>query len=400
MEHGMSLEVVVVLSASLVIWGIVNSRVERWNITAPMTFLVVGFLVANEPLSLIEVEIGGEGLRELAEIALAVVLFGDAARVKVRELFADAALPGRLLGIGLPLTMILGTVGAKLLFPDLSWWVCAVIGTAVAPTDAALGAAIIDDERVPSRIRRVLNVESGLNDGIATPFVSFFVVAAATGVALQGESRGAAIVDLAIGVGAGVAIGGGAGWLMARAKATDETARAVGVAGLAVLSYAATVAMSGNGFVAAFVAGLAFGAVMPAAERAPTLELTHLGGSVLSQSVWFLVGAVMVPELAGLSWREVVFALVALTVARMVPVAIAVVGLGLDRATVGVLGWFGPRGLASVVFALLAFGQLDPADGERVVTVITAVVVGSVVLHGASAAPVASRYGASHPDPV
>jgi NhaP-type Na+/H+ or K+/H+ antiporter len=121
---------------------------------------------------------------------------------------------------------------------------------------------------------------------------------------------------------------------------------------------------------------------------------------VLSQSVWFLVGAVMVPELAGLSWREVVFALVALTVARMVPVAIAVVGLGLDRATVGVLGWFGPRGLASVVFALLAFGQLDPVDGERVVTVITAVVVGSVVLHGASAAPVASRYGASHPDPV
>jgi NhaP-type Na+/H+ or K+/H+ antiporter len=400
MEHGMSLEVLVVLSTSLVVWGIVSSRVERLNVTAPMTFLAVGFVVANEPLSLIDVEIGGDGLRELAEIALAVVLFGDAARVRVRELFADAALPGRLLGIGLPLTMMLGTVGAKVLFPDLSWWVCAVIGTAVAPTDAALGAAIIDDERVPARIRRVLNVESGLNDGIATPFVSFFIVAAATGMALQGESRGGALVDLAIGLGAGVAIGGGAGWLMARASASDERARAVGVAGLAVLSYAATVAMSGNGFVAAFVAGLAFGAVMPAAERVPTLELTHLGGSVLSQSVWFLVGAVMVPELAGLSWREVVFALVALTVARMVPVAIAVVGLGLDRATVGVLGWFGPRGLASVVFALLAFGQLDPANGERVVTVITAVVVGSVVLHGASAAPVASRFAASHPDPV
>jgi NhaP-type Na+/H+ or K+/H+ antiporter len=396
MEHGMSLEVLVVLSASLVIWGIVSGWFERWNVTAPMVFLAVGFLVANEPLSLIEVEIGGDGLRELAEITLAVVLFGDAARVRVRELFADAALPGRLLGIGLPLTMVLGTVGAKLLFPDLSWWVCAVIGTAVAPTDAALGAAIIDDERVPQRIRRVLNVESGLNDGIATPFVSFFIVAAATGVALQGESRGDALIDLAIGVGAGVALGAGAGWLMARSSDVDETARAVGVAGLAVLSFAATVALGGNGFVAAFVAGLAFGATVPAAQRTPSLELTHLGGSVLSQAVWFLVGAVMAPELARVSWREIVFVVVALTLARMVPVAIAVAGMGLDRATVGVLGWFGPRGLASVVFALLAFGQLGSADGERVVTAITAVVVGSVLLHGASAGPVAARYGASH----
>lgn len=398
MEHGMSLEVVVVLSASLVIWGIVGSRLESWNITAPMSFLVVGFLVANEPLDVIEIEIGDEGLRTLAEITLAVVLFGDAARVRVRELFSDAALPGRLLGIGLPLTMVLGTLGAKLLFPDLSWWVCAVIGTAVAPTDAALGAAIIDDERVPSRIRRVLNVESGLNDGIATPFVSFFVVAAVTGVAMQGESRGDALLDLAIGVVGGVVLGTGAGWLMAKAGDHDDTARAVGVAGLAVLSYAATVTAGGNGFVAAFVAGLAFGAMMPAAERTPSLELTHLGGSVLSQSVWFLVGSVMVPELAGISWREVVYAALALTAVRMVPVAVAVLGMGLDRATVGVLGWFGPRGLASVVFALLAFGELGAGDGDRVVMVITAVVVGSVLLHGASAAPVAARYGAtSHP---
>jgi NhaP-type Na+/H+ or K+/H+ antiporter len=398
MEHGLSLDVVVVLSASLVIWGIVGSRLESWNVTAAMSFLVAGFLVANEPLGVVEIEIGGEGLRALAEITLAVVLFGDAARVRVRELFGDAALPGRLLGIGLPLTMVLGTLGAKVLFPDLSWWVCAVIGAAVAPTDAALGAAIIDDERVPSRIRRVLNVESGLNDGIATPFVSFFVVAAATGVALEGESRGEALVDLAIGVVGGVVLGAGAGWLMAKAGDLDETARAVGVAGLAVLSYAATVAAGGNGFVAAFVAGLAFGAMVPAAERIPSLELTHLGGSVLSQSVWFLVGAVMVPELAGISWREVVYAVAALTVARMVPVAVAVLGMGLDRATVGVLGWFGPRGLASVVFALLAFGELGAGDGDRVVMVVTAVVVGSVMLHGVSAAPVAARYGATtHP---
>jgi sodium/hydrogen antiporter len=398
MEAGVSLEVLVVLSASLVIWGVVASRFERWNVTAPMAFVAVGLVVANDPLSLVHVSIGGEGLRELAEIALAVVLFGDAARVRADELFADAALPGRLLGIGLPLTMVAGTLAAAVLFPDLSWWVCAVIGAAVAPTDAALGAAIIDDERVPSRIRRVLNVESGLNDGIATPFVSFFVVAAATGMALDGQSRGGALLELALGLACGVVLGAVAGWLMTHVGPTDATAQAIGVAGLAVLSFAATVIIGGNGFVAAFVAGLAFGTVSRSAREQPPLELTHLGGSVLSHSVWFLVGAVMVPELAGVSWREIVYAAVALTVARMVPVAIAVVGLGLDRATIGVLGWFGPRGLASVVFALLAVGQLDTASGESVVRVITAVVVGSVLLHGVSAAPLAGRYAVNHSD--
>ena len=189
-----------------------------------MFFVAAGLLLANEPISFVHLELHSETLRSLAEVTLAIVLFGDAAAVRGKELRGDAAFPGRLLGLGLPLTMAAGTVTAKLLFPDLSWWVCAVIGTAVAPTDAALGAAIIEDRRMPVRIRRVLNVESGLNDGIVTPFVNFFLIAAVSGTALQSSSLGAAIADLALGVVYGIAIGA-AGGMAARPLRCSEQRR-------------------------------------------------------------------------------------------------------------------------------------------------------------------------------
>ncbi len=401
MEHGLNLEVVAVIAASLVLWSLIAERAERWNLTAPMVLLAAGLLVANRPLHLVEVGLGNGGLRELAEFTLAVVLFGDAARVRVRELQHDAVIPTRLLLIGLPITIAVGTLAAHLVLPGLSWWVCAVIGAAVAPTDAALGAAIIDDERVPSRIRRVLNVESGLNDGIATPFVNVFIVAAVAGTAFEIESDTKALRELGLGVVIGCAVGLVGGWLLGVARRKQWGGRVyhdVAVLALAVLSYALAVEGGGNGFVAAFVAGMAYGA-MTTDDRDGSLEFTHDSAELMSLLVWFLFGAVMVPLLADVGWRDVLFAAIALTVVRMVPVALALIGTGFDRATVLVIGWFGPRGLASVVFALLAFDGLAPHDGDRVVVVITTTVVASVVLHGLSAAPIAGRYAATHHEP-
>jgi len=395
-EHGLNLAVVVAIASGLVLWSVVAERLERWNITAPIVFVAVGLLLANGPTRLVDVRLGGPGIAELAEITLAVVLFGDAARVSLADVRHDLGLPSRLLFIGLPLTMLLGTVAARLLFPSLSWW-GAVIGAAVAPTDAALGAAIVNDERVPARIRRVLNVDSGLNDGIVTPFVKFFIVAAVIGTSLETESEGGALAELAIGVAGGAAIGVLGGWLMSRARAAGigaKSYRKVGVTALAILSYAALVEIGGNGFVAAFVAGLAYGAVTTD-ERDESLEFTHQSAELMSVIVWFFFGAVMVPTLQDASWQEVLFAVGALTVVRMVPVAVALLGTGFYAATVGVLGWFGPRGLASVVFALLALEGLEPADAQRAVTIITATVLMSVVAHGVSAGPIAARYGAT-----
>jgi NhaP-type Na+/H+ or K+/H+ antiporter len=399
MNLGFGLGALVALTLAMVIWTLIAGRMERWNISAPMWFVAVGWIVTNGPSHLVPLNLGSEGIKLIAEFALAVVLFGDAARVNLADLGHDAGIPSRLLLGGLPVIIALGTVAAHLLLPSLSWWVCAVIGAAVAPTDAALGAAIIDDERVPERIRRVLNVESGLNDGIATPFVRFFLVAAAAGSSLDQGSERHAIVALALGAAGGIVVGGIGGALMEftqRRGWSTAAARPVGVLALAVLSYAAVVQLDGNGFVAAFVAGLAYRATTSRADD-ESLELTHQTGGYLASVVWFIFGAVMLPQLHYLTWHDVVFAVVALTVVRMLPVALALVGTGFDRSTVGVIGWFGPRGLASVVFALMAVEALEGPIARRVDVAITATVALSVVLHGVTAAPIAARYAASHP---
>ena len=178
MHEGIHMGTLAAVAGCFVLWGLVSARLPLWNVSAPMGFVAAGMVLAAGSEPLLHISMGSAAVLQLTELALAVVLFGDAATVSTQWLRHDAALPGRLLLVGLPLTMALGTVGAHLLLPGLSWWVAAVIGAAVAPTDAALGAAIMEDERVPIRVRRVLNVESGLNDGIATPFVSFFLVAA------------------------------------------------------------------------------------------------------------------------------------------------------------------------------------------------------------------------------
>jgi sodium/hydrogen antiporter len=397
-SHGIDLAVVIAVTAAVIAWTLVAERVRRWNITAPITFVAIGLLLANWPLDLISVDLGSEGTRTIAELTLAIVLFADAATVDVGRLRADLGLPSRLLLVGLPITMIAGTLAARLLFPDWSWALCALVGAAVAPTDAALGAAIIDDERVPSRIRRVLNVESGLNDGIATPFVTFFLVAAVAGSSLAQESKVGALLDLAVGAALGVALGAGGALLARRAGRAgwgSESLRGVALAALAALSWALAVEVGANGFVAAFVAGLGHAAVTRGEER-ETLEFTHHLGAVMSWFVWFVFGASMVPLLTDATWRDAVFAVAALTAVRMLPVALSLTGAGLDRPTVAVLGWFGPRGLASVVFALLTVGVLPGAEARTVVITITATVLLSVIAHGVSAAPVATRYARTH----
>ena len=406
MEHELDVAVVTVVAASALLWSLLAARLERLNISAPMAFVVLGLVSTHGPLSVIEVQVGSSTTRSVAEITLALVLFVDASRVNVRKLRQDAVLPVRLLAVGLPLTIGLGFVVAAGLYQGTGLWVVAVIAAAVAPTDAALGAAIMQDRRVPGRIRRVLNVESGLNDGIATPFVGIFLAGAAASEAVHGAGGvGAAVVDLVGGAGMGVGIGLVAAFLMRVAVIRGYSAaafRPLTPLAVAVLAYAGTVEVGANGFIAAFVAGMAFGSAIPP-ELEPTVEFTNVVGEVLSLLVWFLLGAAMlVPAFQDAQWQDVVFAALALTVVRMVPVAIACVGLGLDRRTVAFIGWFGPRGLASVIFALLAFDTLEPSDGSRVLAAVTITVVASVVAHGMTASPFAARYGAAaatlHPD--
>jgi sodium/hydrogen antiporter len=397
MNHDLNIAALAVVSACVVLWGLVSARLERWDVSAPMAFVVLGVVVTHGPTNIIDFNLHSSTIRGLAEVTLALVLFADASRVNVRALRADAALPARLLGIGLPLTIGAGAATAALLFRGSGLWVAAAIGAIVAPTDAALGASIMADERVPSGVRRLINVESGLNDGIATPFVNLFIAGAVTTEALGGTHITTAAVELVGGAGLGIAIGVVGAVLLALARRhgwSSPRIRPLAILALALFAYSCSVVAGTNGFIAAFVAGMAFGTLDHHNDES-ALRFTEEMGTLLSLLVWFIFGAVMlVPGLEGVGWRDAVFALLALTVLRMVPVAIALAGSGLDRATLAFVGWFGPRGLASVVFGLIAVDSLAPAESKVVLAAVTLTVALSVLLHGVTASPLATRYGA------
>jgi len=324
------------------------------------------------------------------------VLFSDAAGVAFGQMRHDLGRIVRLLGIGLPLTVVAGWALALWLFPSQGIWLTLLVAAALAPTDAALGLPVVMNPAVPSRVRRLITVESGLNDGIVTPVV-LFALAAAVSVEELESAPGLleALAELGIGVlvGVGVGLAGGFAlrWSRRRGWAADEFV-GIAVLALALVTYTASLAVHGNGFVAAFCGGLAFGAA--AGRRAPA-ELLFLeqAGSLVSMLVWFAFGALAIPiVLVRADLAVVAYAILSLTLVRMVPVALACWGAGLDRKTVLFVGWFGPRGLASLVFALLALEDLGTA-ADDVVAIIGVTVLLSVLAHGLSASPLAARYG-------
>jgi sodium/hydrogen antiporter len=392
----MSTSDVAIVAALVFAWGTLSARLERSDVTAPITFVAAGVLLTHGPLAPLAFTPSRELVKVLAEVTLALVLFSDASRVPLRDLRADAGLCLRLLGVGLPLTIAVGTLLALALFTGMNIWLALLVGAALAPTDAALGAGMMVNPAVPARIRRLINVESGLNDGIATPVVLVALAGAGTAGHGSGIGPAAAAAELALGVLIGAAVGGAGGFLVNAARrrgwAEGEFAGSA-VLALAVCAYASSAALHGNGFIAAFVGGLAYGAVggQRAERLVPFVEET---GALVSLLVWLAFGAIaIVPALSGLTWQTVVYAMLSLTVIRMAPVAVALAGARLGGPAVAFVGWFGPRGLASVVFALLALENLGEHVAGSAVRVIAFTVLLSVLVHGATADPLARRYG-------
>jgi NhaP-type Na+/H+ or K+/H+ antiporter len=389
---------VAVIAVVVFAWGLFSARLGRVSLSAPIIFVTAGVLLA-EGLSAIEPGASQEIVKLLAEVTLVWVLFADASRVGLRELRADLGLYTRLLAVGLPLTIAAGTLLAMLLFDGMGFWLALLVGAALAPTDAALGAAVMSDPAVPERVRRVLNVESGLNDGIATPVVTIAVAGAAAMAVDGGESPhlGGALVELAIGLAVGIVAGlvGGRAMRTARRRGwVSEGFTGPGVLALALAVYAGTLWLDGNGFVAAFVAGLAFG---NSAGRGGVTEVFYVEqtAGLMSLLTWMLFGAVAVPiVIEEADWRVVGYAVLSLTIVRILPVAMALVGARLSIRTVAFIGWFGPRGLASIIFAVIAFEELH-TEAHRAVGIIGMTVLLSVFAHGLSAKPLAERYGAT-----
>jgi len=391
----------VTIAVVLLGFAAISRRIEGTPLTAPLVFAAAGLVLGVEALDLVGPEVTGEQVKLLAEATLTVVLFSDASRIDLAALRRTLGLPIRLLGIGLPLTILAGFLAALVVLGDLAWPEALVLAIILAPTDAALGQAVVTSPRLPVRVRQSLNVESGLNDGICVPL---FLVALAIALAEGGEIGEGLAVELVaekigLGVVGGVVAGTAAAVVVVHAggkRWVGETWLQVAPLAGAVLAFGLAEAIGGSGFIAAFVGGLVFGGLRRR-RGGDVLHLIEQSGAVLGALTFIVFGAVLLgPALRELTWQIGLYALLSLTIVRMAPVALALLGSGARRPTVAFLGWFGPRGAASIVFALLLLED-DALPGQTVILTAAFVTVGlSVLAHGVTAAPLAARYADWH----
>jgi sodium/hydrogen antiporter len=393
------------LAVLLLVYGALSARLQTTVVTQAMVFVAFGLLVGDRVLHLVDVEVANQSVRLLAEATLTLVLFTDAVRVNLGSLRHESALPVRLLGLGLPLTIVAGTLAGLVVFPELSVWTAAALATILAPTDAALGLPVVSNRRLPSRIRQGLNVESGLNDGVCVPLlIIFLTIAQAEEGVGDVEPVKVVLEEIGFGIIGGVAAGAIGGVLLrtfVRKGWMEGTWQQINAVATPLLAYTVASAFGGSGFIAAFVAGILFRRVAGHLGRESTF-LAEQSGQLLNAVTFLLFGAVLLgPALDDLDWPVAVYAVLSLTVVRMLPVALAMLRAGMRRLTVGFVGWFGPRGLASIVFVLILVEESDLPERSLILIVVTWTVTMSVYAHGLTAWPGANRYAdwyAAHAD--
>ncbi len=384
------------VAVGLLGYALVQKRLRTTMITGPMVFVLLGVLASSDVFGIIEVSSSDAtvGIVDvLFQGTLALVLFTDAAALNVSAWRKDADLPSRLLGIGLPLTIGFGAVTAAMLFTSLNFWEAAMIGAMIAPTDAALGAVVISNPRVPDRIRQALDVESGLNDGVSLPFLLVFM-------ALAPEAEGTGVVETFVGeigiaVVVGIVVGASSAWLLVRASKAGWAGSAwssIAVVAIAVVAFAVANPNGGSGFIATFVAGLIFGTMTRDKIKPPELLAADTALALVQVSFLMFGALVLLPALGNITWQVVVMVVLALTVARIIPVAIAMIGTGLTLPSILYMGWFGPRGLATVVYAALVVSGSQLQGISTIVTVAMVTVGVSVFAHGMTAYAGSQRY--------
>ena len=389
---------IVIFIVLIFLYSLVSARLEKTIFTAPILFTAAGILALLLLPELRERKGNLEAFLRVAEVGLVLLLFTDASRTDLQVLKSIRNLPVRLLSVGMLLTILLGALAALALFRQLTLWEAGILAAILAPTDAGLGQVIVNSPRVPMRIRQALNVEAGLNDGLSVPFLMFFIALAGAGAASHDASLTRFIVEqLGYGTLIGIGIGVVGGWLLALAHRKEwiaESFHQLGLVALPLFCLLASEAVGASMFIAAFVAGLAV--QMPFKEAGKhSVEFTEEWGQLLNLSVFFLFGLLVARAWDQISLTHVLYAVLSLTVVRMLPVALALVGTRLCGATVLFMGWFGPRGLASIVLGLvyLEHGMHQPgASTIRLAVMVT--VLFSIFAHGLSAMPGISLYAA------
>jgi NhaP-type Na+/H+ or K+/H+ antiporter len=387
------MEIVIAFSVVLLLYGLFSKRLTAASITPYIVFVTVGIVLGLSGVGFFEVTVDSEVFIVAGELALALTLFNDASRIDLKALRGSAALPLRLLAIGMPLTIALGTVAAALLL-GLPLLEAALVGAVLAPTDAGLGQAVVTSPKVPLRIRQALNVESGLNDGIATPLVIGLI--ALTEAETQGGYASVivsqAVRQIGIGIVVGLVLGLLVGWLSKRSRTGMLRAyRWLAIPTMALLAYGVADLLGGNGFISAFAAGLALAWAMGGLTQGAA-DFSESVGLLFVLAVFFFFGVLTAGAFRDMGWEVWAYVALSLTVVRMVPVALSMLGSKLSAWSTGFMGWFGPRGLASIVLGLIVFQDALSEYTSVIVAVVAATVVVSVYVHGATAVPLVRGY--------
>lgn len=398
--------ILLVVLAAAALYALLSRRIEASVLTLPMIFTGLGLALGRLGLDLVPMATGSgaiHGITEITEITLILVLFSDASGVRRQTLAGNVAIPARLLLIGMPLTVALGALVARAVSPDQPWTLAFLLAAILTPTDAALGQSVVTNPRVPKRISQSINIESGLNDGLALPIVlvAAIIASRAAGQGPEEAQPGMAYFALrqvTLGPLAGILVGYAAARLLdvaVRLKAATTVAQGLYFLCVAFIAYLGAELIGGNGFIAAFTGGLVFGNTL----RAPSMfirEFMEGEGQLLTLLTFLVFGAVLAPVgIAHASWKTVTLAALFLTVVRIVPVWLSLPGLKMSGYEKLFLGWFGPRGLASILFALLVLERFPIPGSEEVTACVVLTVIASIVLHGVTATPMANRFNPS-----
>ena len=380
----------------ILIYSLVSKWLERTIVTAPIVFTAAGMAMVSSLPVLRRAGVNPSIFLRISEVGLVLLLFTDASRTDLNVLRSTGSLSLRLLSIGMLLTIVLGAVSARFVLPHLSVWEAGILAAILAPTDAGLGQVIVNSPRVPMRVRQALNVEAGLNDGLSVPFMLFFIALAAAG----NEGREASLTNfiveqLGFGILVGGAIGLVGGWSLSLARRTGSMAKSfeqIGVVALPLLCLVFSEMAGASMFIAAFVAGLAV--QLPFKEAGEhSVEFAEEWGQLLNLFVFFLFGMVVARALPQFSPRFALYAVLSLTVVRMLPVALALIGTHMSASSIAFMGWFGPRGLASIVLGLVYLEQEMHLPGEQTIRLaVMLTVMLSIFAHGLSAVPGINLY--------
>lgn len=377
------------------LFAMLARRLAKSILTAPIYFIALGLLLAK--IGWFELEAAEETLHLIAEATLVVLLFLDASQIDLRQLKQRHVWPQRMLLFGMPLAILLGTFAAGLILPDWPLVALALVAALLAPTDAALGQSVVTNTSVPERVRRGLTVESGLNDGLALPVILLFA-------SLLGQADGRDAQDwlvfgssqVLLGPLAGIVVGWIGAHIMLFAvkhNLTSTLFEGVGALSLTAIAYLFASEIGGNGFISAFVAGLTFGNCVKGRCKF-LFEFTESDGQLLMWAAFFMVGLVLVPEaLANLTWPIFGLIMLSLFVVRPLAIWLSLIGTDANISTKLFLGWFGPRGLATALFALLILPQIGSEYAETILTIAINAVWISAILHGVSATPLSRLYG-------